>query len=64
MEKKTSYQCGKCKKAVYGDGETAPECCGKPMALGDESDACLQSSTAEHARADSGDDPCDDGRAG
>lgn len=64
MEKKTAYQCAKCKKAVYGDGNTAPECCGDLMKLAEDPAVCVQSSTAEHARSDSSDDPCDDGRSG
>ena len=31
---------------------------------GEALDACVQSSTAEHARADDFDEPCDDGRSG
>ncbi len=31
---------------------------------GESLDACVQTSTAEHARADDIDEPCDDGRAG
>jgi thiol peroxidase len=31
---------------------------------GEDLDACVQSSTAEHARADDIDEPCDDGRSG
>jgi len=31
---------------------------------GEALDTCVQTSTAEHARADDIDEPCDDGRAG
>ena len=64
MEKKTTYQCENCKKAVYGEADNVPECCGNAMVIVEEPDTCVQSSTAEHARSGDADDPCDDGRAG
>lgn len=64
MEKKKTYQCKTCRKAVYGEAEDVPECCGEEMAVVGDPNTCTQSSTAEHARAGNNDEPCDDGRAG
>lgn len=55
-----NYECENCKKQLETEKD-APECCGKPMMM---LPVCESTSTAEHARADSLDDACDDGRSG
>jgi len=59
------------RKVIYA--QLAPEHTEEPdyesalaalSASGSDMDACVTTSTAEHSRADSFDEPCDDGRAG
>jgi hypothetical protein len=60
------YECKKCGKGK--DVKTAeaapPECCGQPMEKAAPLPFCTVSDTAEHARMDHLDEPCDDGRTG
>ena len=64
MSAKKTYHCDKCKTQFKVDKqETTPECCGRPMTILNR-DQCTTASTAEHARFDDMDEPCDDGRAG
>lgn len=66
MSEKTIYQCRHCQKTLETSGVSAglPECCAEPMEKMDDPAACRQSPTAEHARMDGENDPCDDGRSG
>ncbi len=60
------YECPKCNQIKQTDGskDSAPECCGTPMALVKELPVCQSTATAEHARSDEMMEPCDDGRQG
>lgn len=64
MAQKQAFQCPHCKAEVLApEEENHPSCCGKSM----ESiplDQCTLATTAEHARFDIDDEPCDDGRSG
>ena len=64
MNEKRSYKCGKCggEKNVNSLDESVPLCCGDTMEL--DVPVCTVSETAEHARFDEMDEPCDDGRSG
>ncbi len=63
MDEKRSYKCRECGKNLTVNRENpVPFCCGSEM----EPDLpiCTLSETAEHARPDQTEEPCDDGRAG
>lgn len=64
MKATAYYTCKNCGKTVEkkASEHDVPECCDKPMS--EDVDACELSATAEHARMDKSDDPCDDGRSG
>ncbi len=70
MEKECIFNCLTCDGRIVINSEEPseiPECCGKPMVRVDADEAesaCRSASTAEHARLDNADAPCDDGRAG
>jgi hypothetical protein len=59
------FNCETCGKSIEQSMQdnTIPECCDKPMKQ-EQLPVCEVSSTAEHQRFDSTDDPCDDGRSG
>lgn len=58
------YECKTCgKTATVRQNDPIPFCCGKPMEVW-PLEACTTAPSAEHARTDSLDEPCDDGRAG
>ena len=65
MAEKVAFECVNCGNKTEQDAQdsTIPECCDKPMRL-EGLDACDMSTTAEHSRLDSLDEPCDDGRSG
>jgi hypothetical protein len=66
MTEKTRYKCVNCDGRVEAakEGET-PQCCGQPMVeTAEPLDQCTLSGTAEHARFDDTQEPCDDGRSG
>jgi hypothetical protein len=60
------FNCGTCgsTKEVETAKDNIPECCGKPMKKAEPLEPCHLSDTAEHARLDKADEPCDDGRKG
>jgi hypothetical protein len=66
MSNKQTYKCKNCGEATDVDmaSEETPECCEAPMEKMPDMDACTVSTTAEHARLDETDEPCDDGRSG
>lgn len=66
MNKKYIYNCETCarKLELNASPKTAPECCGDRMKEDESLAPCRVSETAEHARWDSVNEPCDDGRAG
>lgn len=66
MGEKTTYSCKTCGGTIEIDAaaKDVPECCKAPMEKMPEMDACTISTTAEHARFDETDEPCDDGRSG
>lgn len=59
-----AYVCDQCKGQVIikADADT-PECCGRKMKV-IPMDQCTLADTAEHARFNNNNEPCDDGRAG
>ncbi len=63
MDKPIVYYCEECGKTVSKeDGETVNFCCEKSM-KSQVADTCLKSgSSAEHARFNDEDEPCDEGR--
>jgi hypothetical protein len=64
MSRDKAYRCEICKgEALAPTDGPAPECCGKKM-QNIPLDQCTLSTTAEHARFDQDDGPCDDGRSG
>ena len=64
MSADTAYQCDQCQgEQLVKTGEKPPECCGATMQR-IPLDQCTLTSTAEHSRMDTIDEPCDDGRAG
>ena len=64
MMDEKAYECQICQsQRKVGADQDAPECCGQPMTP-IPLDQCILSTTAEHARFDDLDDPCDDGRSG
>jgi hypothetical protein len=66
MNKKYIYNCGTCAQKVELN-ETPniiPVCCGERMKESESLAPCRMSETAEHARLDSVNEPCNDGRAG
>ena len=57
-----AYYCYECKKTVpKKDPEGAPECCGKEMTLLPLEECSKAPASAEHARFDDDDEPCDTG---
>ena len=66
MGDKTLYECDSCggRREVKAEAAGAPDCCGQPMQKMADPDFCQTSNTAEHARADQIEEPCDDGRGG
>ena len=64
MSDPKAYECENCKSQRRTKaGESVPECCGRPMTA-IPMDQCRLAPSAEHARFDDLDEPCDDGRAG
>ncbi len=64
MAEDQAFECEHCsRQELVAAGKPVPECCDRPM-KSIPLDQCTLSSTAEHSRFDSFDDPCDDGRAG
>jgi hypothetical protein len=65
MAEKKRFKCANCNgRTEAGADARTPECCGQPMIETTEPlDRCTLSGTAEHARFDDTEDPCDDGRA-
>jgi hypothetical protein len=64
MSRNKAYRCEICKgEALAPTDGPAPECCGQEM-QNIPLDQCTLSTTAEHARFDQDDGPCDDGRSG
>jgi hypothetical protein len=64
MSRDKAYRCEICKGEILAPtGGPIPECCGQAM-QNIPLDQCTLSTTAEHARFDQDDGPCDDGRAG
>ena len=64
MSGQKAYRCEICKgQAVAPSGHPIPECCGQAM-QNIPMEQCTLSTTAEHARFDQEDEPCDDGRSG
>ncbi len=60
-----AYYCYGCKRKVpKTEKEEVPECCGTAMKLLPLDECVKAPSSAEHARFDDEDEPCDDGRAG
>jgi DNA-directed RNA polymerase subunit RPC12/RpoP len=66
MNDKYMYKCNTCgeEKELTDSKHQSPECCGKPMAKVVDLPPCVTSNTAEHARLDDLEGPCDDGRSG
>lgn len=65
MEEPINYCCEVCgRRAQASVKEFPPECCDRKMLPETALPQCELSSTAEHSRFDSVDDPCDDGRSG
>ncbi|MDP2647567.1 MAG: hypothetical protein Q8P24_21770 [Desulfobacterales bacterium] len=66
MSQKTAYQCEVCGRnaAHENPGKKPPVCCSQPMKTLEALAPCNISATAEHARFDDPDEPCDDGRSG
>jgi hypothetical protein len=64
MRREKAYKCEICEGQVVtpADGPV-PECCGQAM-RNIPLNQCTLTNTAEHARFDQDDEPCDDGRAG
>lgn len=59
-----AYECDQCNGQVIVDaGAKTPECCGQKMKV-IPLDQCTQADTAEHARFENNNEPCDDGRSG
>jgi hypothetical protein len=64
MNTDKAYRCEICKgQVLISSNSPIPECCGQAM-RNIPLDQCTLSTTAEHARFDQEDDPCDDGRSG
>ena len=65
MGDKIAYNCKKCGKKVEQAEEekNIPDCCEGPMEK-EPLPVCETTETAEHARLDGADEPCDDGRSG
>jgi len=65
MKKSINYVCTECgTEKILSSDENVPKCCDKPMAIVEPLPVCELSSSAEHARMDADNEPCDDGRAG
>lgn len=66
MNKKYIYNCKTCAQKVELNEtpNTIPVCCGERMKKAESLVPCRMAETAEHARLDSMNEPCDDGRAG
>jgi len=66
MGKKLIHQCEKCGKEmeVDGDAPMVSECCAASVRAMEEVPFCTTAPSAEHARGEAEDEPCDDGRAG
>jgi hypothetical protein len=64
MTQDKAYECTICKGQIVTSADNpVPECCGQAM-QNIPMDQCTLTTTAEHARFDQDDGPCDDGRAG
>ena len=63
---KKEYECKNCGNKVELEAKdaNAPECCDTPMQEAEPLPVCESTETAEHSRADSFGEPCDDGRTG
>ena len=65
MKEPIKYCCEVCGcKAEASVKEFPPKCCDRPMLPEALLAQCQLSTTAEHSRFDSDDEPCDDGRSG
>jgi len=66
MTEPKGYTCRKCgsKVEVNSKNKSNPICCDEPMENLEDLESCRASSTAEHSRFKSDDEPCDDGRSG
>jgi hypothetical protein len=63
MEKMRLFKCKNCGKSLVVNQEVpTPSCCGNEMEM--DLPVCTVSDTAEHARMDPIEEPCDDGRSG
>jgi hypothetical protein len=59
-----AYYCYGCKRTVpKEEKEKIPDCCGTAMALLPMNECVKPPASAENARFDDEDEPCDDGRA-
>lgn len=64
MSEDQAYECEICKGQLMArTGASTPQCCGRAM-KNIPLEQCTLSATAEHARLDDDDEPCDDGRSG
>ncbi len=61
--KEMKYSCKECGKTVSVTSDNVPECCGKPMEQM-PLDVCTYAFSAEIARPNNEDEPCDDARTG
>ena len=66
MEDKLAYQCEECGKEMEFDGDVPifSKCCEAPVKAVDGLPFCTTAPSAEHARGEADDEPCDDGRTG
>ena len=66
MEDKREYACEKCgQKVTSKKGKPAvSKCCNAQLKVIEKVPFCTTAPSAEQARADNEDDPCDDGRDG